>query len=163
MTNAASTSNPSFIVEVGEVYPCPSHVIAPNFVTVKLSGKNKYNLWETQMLCLLKSHQMYGFINGQCPCPAGNGEGKVGDMEAWTISDSLVKGWILGSLSEEAARKAVNHLTHMQRNPGFTAKDLWHELQRSYGPSVREQAGTYFLCKNLLQQPTFFKFHSDRF
>ncbi|GKF66273.1 hypothetical protein Tco_0192790, partial [Tanacetum coccineum] len=37
MMKAASTSNPSFIVEVGEAYPYPSHVIAPNFVTVKLS------------------------------------------------------------------------------------------------------------------------------
>ncbi|PWA48205.1 ankyrin repeat-containing domain, PGG domain protein [Artemisia annua] len=102
MMNAASTSNPSFIVNVGEAYPYPSHVIAPNFVTVKLSGKNKYNMWKTQMLCLLKSHQMYGFIDGHIPRPAGNGKGK-------------------------------------QKNPDFTAKDLWDELQHSYGPSVREQ------------------------
>nr|GEZ61394.1 ankyrin repeat-containing domain, PGG domain protein [Tanacetum cinerariifolium] len=140
MMNTASTSNPSFIEDVGEAYPYPSHVSAPSFVTVKLSGKNKYNLWETQMLCLLKSHQMYGFIGGQLPSPAGNGKGKLGDMEAWIISDSLVKGWILASLSEEAARKAVNHLTHMQKKTDFTAKDLWDELQRSYGPSVQQAA-----------------------
>ena len=145
MTNAASTSNPSFIVNVGEVYPYPSHAIVPNFVTVKLSGKNKYNMWKTQMLCLLKSHQMYGFIDGQFPRPAGNGKEKVGDLEAWIISDSLVKGWILGSLSEEAFNKVVNHLTHKQKSQDFTAKDLWDELQRSYGPSVHEQvAGTIF-------------------
>nr|GEW80704.1 hypothetical protein [Tanacetum cinerariifolium] len=140
MLNAASTSNPSFIVDVGEAYPYPSHVIAPNFVTVKLSGRNKYNMWKTQILCLLKSHQMYGFIDGKFPSPAGNEKGKVGDMEAWTISDSLVKGWILASLSEQAVNKAVNHLTHKQKKTDFTAKDLWDELQRSYGPPVREQA-----------------------
>ena len=147
MMNAASTSNPSFIVNVGEAYPYPS-LITPNIVTVKLSGKNKYNMWKTQMLCLLKSHQMYGFIDGHYPSPVRNGKGKVGDMEAWIISDSLVKGWILGSLSEEAFNKVVNHLTHKQKKTDFTAKDLWDELQRSYGPSVREQASgrKYFLC-----------------
>ncbi|GJU45864.1 ankyrin repeat-containing domain, PGG domain protein [Tanacetum coccineum] len=140
MMNAASTSNPSFIWNVGEAYPYPSHVIAPNFVTVKLSGRNKYNMWKTQMICLLKSHHMFGFIDGQFPCPEGSGKGKVGEMEAWIASDSLVKGWILGSLSEDAVNKAVNHLTHTQKKTDFTAKDLWDELQRSYGPSVREQA-----------------------
>ncbi|PWA99863.1 ankyrin repeat-containing domain, PGG domain protein [Artemisia annua] len=136
MTNAASTSNPSFIVEVGQAYPYPSHVIAPNFVTTKLSGKNTYNVWETQILCLLKSHQMYGFIDGQFPRPAGNGKEKVGVMEAWIISDSLVKGWILGSLSDGVAKKVVNRLKPKHKNTDFTAKDLWDELQRSYGPSV---------------------------
>ncbi|PWA49111.1 ankyrin repeat-containing domain, PGG domain, Gag-polypeptide of LTR copia-type [Artemisia annua] len=156
MMNAASTSNPSFIVNVGEAYPYPSHVIAPNFVTVTLSGKNKYNLWETQMLCLLKSHHMVGFIDGQFPNPAGNGKGKVGDMEAWVASDSLVKGWIFGSLSEEVARKAVNHLTHKQKNTDFTAKDLWDELRRSYGPSVREQASVSSIFEDAksIDEPT---------
>ena len=93
------------------------------------------------MECLLKSQHMVGFIDGQSPRPAGNGKEKVGDMEAWNARDSLVKGWILGSLSEEVAMKAVNHLTHMQNKTNFTAKDLWDELQRSYGPS-----GSYFLC-----------------
>ncbi|GJR64403.1 ankyrin repeat-containing domain, PGG domain protein [Tanacetum coccineum] len=142
MMNAASTSNPSFIRDVGEAYPYPSHVIAPNFVTVKLSGRNKYNMWKTQMICLLESYHMFGFIEGQFPCPAGDGKRKVGDMEAWVASDSLVKGWILGSLSEDAVNKAVNHLTHKQKKTVFTAKDLWDELKHSYGPSVREQAET---------------------
>ncbi|PWA49112.1 ankyrin repeat-containing domain, PGG domain protein [Artemisia annua] len=151
MMNAASTSNPSFIVDVGEAYPYPSHAIAPNFVTVILSGKNKYSLWETQMLCLLKSHHMVGFIDGQFLSPAGNGKGKVGDKEAWVASDSLVKGWIFGSLSEEAGRKAVNHLKHKQKNTDFTAKDLWDELQRSYGPSVREQASVFYNLDNEIE------------
>nr|GEU72163.1 ankyrin repeat-containing domain, PGG domain protein [Tanacetum cinerariifolium] len=97
--------------------------------------KNKYDLWRLQMECLLKSQRMVGYIDGQFP---GNGKEKVGDIDA-IASDSLVKGWILGSISEEAARKVVNHLTHMQKKIDFTAKDLWDELQRSYGPSVREQ------------------------
>ncbi|GKC20480.1 ankyrin repeat-containing domain, PGG domain protein, partial [Tanacetum coccineum] len=136
MTNAASTSDPNCIVEVLEEYPHPSHVIAPNFVTMKLGGKDTYNEWETQIVSLLKSHQMFGFINGEFPSPAGNGKGKDEDIDAWTRSDSLVKSWILGSLSEEASRKVVNHLTDKQKKTYFTAKDLWDELRRSYGPSA---------------------------
>ncbi|GKE20938.1 hypothetical protein Tco_1432450 [Tanacetum coccineum] len=125
MMNAASTLNPSFILEVGEAYPYPSHVSAPNFVTMKLSSKDTYNVWETQILCLLMSHHMFGFVEGQFPWPARNGKGKEGDIDAWIASDSLVKGWILGSLSDGVAKKVVNRLKHKQKKTDFTAKDLW--------------------------------------
>ncbi|XP_071728382.1 uncharacterized protein [Rutidosis leptorrhynchoides] len=47
----AAINNPSFIVEVGEEhYPYPSHVNAPSLVTVKLSGKEKYDVWKTQIV-----------------------------------------------------------------------------------------------------------------
>ena len=51
---------------------------------------------------------MNGFIDGQFPCPEGIGKGKVGEMQEWIISDSLVKGWILGSLSDGLAKKCWN-------------------------------------------------------
>ena len=137
MISAASTSNPSFIVNVGEVYPYPSHFVSPNFVTMKLSGKDTYNVWETQILCLLKSHHMFVFVKGQFPSPAGNGKRKEEDIYAWIASDSLVKGWILGSLSDGVAKKVVNRLKPIHKKTDFTAKDLWDELQRSYGPSGR--------------------------
>ncbi|PWA47698.1 ankyrin repeat-containing domain, PGG domain protein [Artemisia annua] len=136
----ASTSNPSFIVEVGEKYPYPSH-FAPNLSTVKLSGKNEYSVWNTQTLCLLSSHDMLGFIDGQFPSPSdANGKTKVEDMKAWIRSDSLVKGWILNSLSKQTAMCVVNRLTSKQKKAEFTAKDVWDELQRSYGPSTLEHA-----------------------
>ncbi|GJT86119.1 ankyrin repeat-containing domain, PGG domain protein [Tanacetum coccineum] len=129
----------NFIPNVGEAFPYRSHVIGPNFVTLKLSSKIKYNLWRMQMECLIKSQHMVGFIEGQFPSSVGNGKEKVEDVEAWIAGDSLVKGWILGSLSEEVVNTVVNHLTHKKNNIDFTAKDLWDELQLSYGPSVREQ------------------------
>ncbi|PWA47342.1 ankyrin repeat-containing domain, PGG domain protein [Artemisia annua] len=132
---AASTSNPSYIIEVGKdiQYPYPSHVIAPNFVTVKLNNKNEYELWNTQMLCLLSSHDMLSFIDGHFLRPShGKGKAKEGDMKAWYRSDSLVKGWILGSLSKQAAMSVVNRLTCIHKKAEFTAKDVWDELQRSY-------------------------------
>lgn len=140
--DAASTSILNPIDEVGEKYPYPSRNFATNFVTVKLSGKNKYKLWQKQMLCLLLSHGMIGFINGQYPSPCdGKGKGKVGDMESWIRSDSLVNGWILASLSEEVAMNVVNRLTSKHKDSDFTAKDAWDELQNSYGPSVPGQQG----------------------
>ncbi|GKA08345.1 ankyrin repeat-containing domain, PGG domain protein [Tanacetum coccineum] len=60
-------------------------------------------------LCVEHGHDMLGFINGQFLNPSrGNGKAKVGDMKGWYKSDSLVKGWILGSLSEEVATSVVN-------------------------------------------------------
>nr|XP_043629830.1 ankyrin repeat-containing protein ITN1-like [Erigeron canadensis] len=150
---AASTSNnnnPSIIVEVKDdpysypyPYPYPSHVIAPHFVTVKLGDKSKYNTWKTQMLCLFSSHGMLGFIDGTFVSPDDGqnekGRGAEDMKEAWKRSDSLVKGWILGSLSEDAAIKVVNRLTRKHKESNFTAKHAWDELQSNYGPSVDHQ------------------------
>ncbi|PWA92251.1 ankyrin repeat-containing domain, PGG domain, Gag-polypeptide of LTR copia-type [Artemisia annua] len=137
----ASTSNPSFTVEIGEKYPYPTLNFATNIVALKLSSKNEYNVWNTQMLCLLSSHDMLGFIDGQFPSPSdANGKTKVEDMKAWIRSDSLVKGWILGSLSKQTAMSVVNRLTFLHKKAEFTAKDVWDELQRSYGPSTLEHA-----------------------
>nr|XP_043619858.1 uncharacterized protein LOC122591671 [Erigeron canadensis] len=136
-----SSNNKSFIVEVGEEYPYPSYVIAPHFVTVKLGGKDKYDVWKTQMLCLLRSHGMLGFIDGKIVRPYEDRNSSrrkfVKDRKkAWMRSDSLVTGWILGSLSEEAATEVINCLSAKHNNSDFTARDAWDELQHRYGPSI---------------------------
>ncbi|KAK1418559.1 hypothetical protein QVD17_27704 [Tagetes erecta] len=50
--NGSSSSNP------GKQHSYPSHVCAPNVVTTKLSDRDTYDMWKTQMLCLLESHDM---------------------------------------------------------------------------------------------------------
>ncbi|XP_071728395.1 UPF0481 protein At3g47200-like [Rutidosis leptorrhynchoides] len=133
----AAINNPSFIVEVGEEsYPYSSHVNAPSAVTVKLTGKDKYKVWKTQMLCLLMSHNMVGFINGKFLNPEGTVKKKAGDMEAWVRSDALVKSWIYGTISQEAAMNVVDHLSSKLPTADFTAKDVWDELQRIYDPQI---------------------------
>nr|XP_043619860.1 ankyrin repeat-containing protein ITN1-like [Erigeron canadensis] len=142
------SNNKSFIVEVGEEYPYPSHVIAPHFVTVKLSGNDKYDVWKTQLLCLLRSHGMLGFIDGTIVRPHDDQNSSkrkfVKDRKkAWMRSDSLVTGWILGSLSEEVAMEVVNSLTSKHNNnTDFTAKDAWDELQHRYAPSITVNSPT---------------------
>ncbi|KAK9075762.1 hypothetical protein SSX86_004091 [Deinandra increscens subsp. villosa] len=115
----------------GAEYPYPSHVCAPNFVTVKLSGREKYSVWKTQMLCLLESHDMLGFIT-----PAAHnsfsGKEKAGDYSLWRRSDALVKGWILGSLSEHALMCVV--IDTDTSDFYYTVKDVWDKLKIIYGP-----------------------------
>ncbi|KAL7592500.1 hypothetical protein Lser_V15G32884 [Lactuca serriola] len=153
---ASSSSNEYVTVEIGEenTYPYPSNVYTPSFISLRLSGRDNYSMWKTQMICLLKSHDMFGFIDGTFISPdheasssssSNSGKEKVGEHQThqklWTRSDALVKGWILGSLSEETLRYVLNRLTeksHQERNADhdFSAKDVWHELQTMYGPVV---------------------------
>ncbi|KAI3724779.1 hypothetical protein L1987_64544 [Smallanthus sonchifolius] len=111
-------------VNMSTKYPFPSHVSVQSFVTVKLSddkGMCMYDLWKTQMLFMLESHDMLGFIYGIGP-----------DCKLWKRSDALVNGWILGSLSEQAAIKVLNRLKskypHHQKTH-FTSKDIWYQVQ----------------------------------
>ncbi|KAL8239743.1 hypothetical protein R6Q59_016310 [Mikania micrantha] len=106
-------------------YPYPSHVSAPNFVTVKLSDRDTYDVWQMQMRCLLQSHDMLGFISSHAL-----GKEKVGDDDMlWKRSDALVKGWILGSLSQQTLEYFVKQIP----NKDLTAKDVWDKLQSVYG------------------------------
>ncbi|KAL4563853.1 hypothetical protein LXL04_027901 [Taraxacum kok-saghyz] len=127
---ASSSSSPHITLEVEQEYsyPYPSHVYTPSFVTIKLSGKDKYNIWKTQILCLLESHGMLGFINGAFVSPqsSSSGKEKPDDHQSrhrlWRRSDALVKGWILGSLSEKTLTFVVDRLIerirHQERNNG---------------------------------------------
>ncbi|KAD6454939.1 hypothetical protein E3N88_09645 [Mikania micrantha] len=76
------------------------------------------------MLCLLESHDMLRFIQ-----PKTLGE----HDDLWRRSEALVKGWMLGSLSNQTLKYLVNSFP----NEDFTAKDAWDKLQTVYGPPVR--------------------------
>ncbi|KAL8239939.1 hypothetical protein R6Q59_016506 [Mikania micrantha] len=114
----SSSSNP------GSLYPYPY----PSHVTMELSGRDTYDAWKTQMLCLLESHDMLRFI--QSKTLGGYNE------DLWRRSHALIKGWILGSLSNQTLKYLVNSFP----NKDFTAKDAWDKLQTIYGPPVTEAA-----------------------
>ena len=148
MASSSSSSNQHVTLDVGEeyTYPYPSNPAAASFISVKLSGRDKYGVWKTQMLCLLKSHGMFGFVDGTLVNPqtssSVSGREKVCDHNSlwlWTRSDALVKGWILGFLSEQTLTDVLDRLTeklHLDRNAAedFSAKDVWDELQTMYAP-----------------------------
>ncbi|XP_023755239.1 uncharacterized protein LOC111903718 [Lactuca sativa] len=158
-SSSSNESNPYVMVEVGEEYPYPTHVCAPNFVTLKLSCRDEYSMWKTQMLCLLGSYGMCGFIDGTFLRPQTSvcGKEKVSDHHTpWGKSDALVKSWILGSLSKETLGYVLNRLTEkfiLQRNAAdFSAKDVWDELQTIYGPAALLQLQTKYGPAHVLPQ-----------
>ncbi|XP_021992207.2 uncharacterized protein LOC110889025 [Helianthus annuus] len=120
MKTMASTKSPSLTIQEEAVaaYSYPYTVNVANFVSVRLSGQDKYMLWRTQMLCLIEGHEMLGFINGIPP------EAETEKYQWWRRSDALIRGWILGSLSEDVLNTTIGLKT---------AKDIWLHLENSYG------------------------------
>ncbi|OIT40322.1 PREDICTED: protein ACCELERATED CELL DEATH 6-like isoform X2 [Nicotiana attenuata] len=106
------------MAEAGNLYPYPSTLNIANFVTVKLSDSSNYSLWKTQMLCLLESQELVGFIDGtliQTPLLEN-----PDNYLKWKRSDRLVKGWILGSLTEDMLEYVFEKVS---------ARDVWLELK----------------------------------
>ncbi|KAH6827720.1 hypothetical protein C2S53_015688 [Perilla frutescens var. hirtella] len=99
-----------------------------NFVTVKpcLEGdeRSSFKIWKEQMLCLLESQGMLGFIDGGIIQPPDGDE-----LKLWRRTDRLVKGWILGSIG----RDALNLVWEKE-----TAKDVWLELHNIFTHHQKE-------------------------
>ncbi|PWA74942.1 ankyrin repeat-containing domain, PGG domain, Gag-polypeptide of LTR copia-type [Artemisia annua] len=102
-----------------------------NFVSVKLSSDRNYHLWKTQMLCLMKSHNMAGIVDDAYKSPGASSEDEIMDQY-----DSLLKGWIFGSVSENVLGAIVDLAS---------AKDAWDKLKSFYDVTVtvsHQQGGT---------------------
>ncbi|KAL4560218.1 hypothetical protein LXL04_032367 [Taraxacum kok-saghyz] len=107
-------------------YPYPYTANVANFVSVKLTGHEMYPLWKTQMLCLIEGHDMLGFIDGTLePPPDTNPDA----AQWWRRSDALLRGWILGSLSNDILTNIIGLKT---------AKDVWVKLESSYNSPTPE-------------------------
>lgn len=99
-------------------------------VHFKLTALN-YLLWETEALSLIESQDLLGFITWKTTAPAQeidslDGSGKKTPNPKcveWTRTDSLVKSWITGTLSEEVLGLIV----------GFTtAAAVWSALANAF-------------------------------
>ncbi|XP_010321575.2 uncharacterized protein [Solanum lycopersicum] len=126
-----------------------STVNVANFVSIKLCGKSNYIPWKTQIVCLLQSHDLFGFVDGTIRFPLltiAPGDGDDDDDEPEEEeekgeemgidedylqrkrSDGFVKGWIFGSLSDELLQdKAVHKLD--------SAREIWLVLEELYSPT----------------------------
>ncbi|XP_024984278.1 ankyrin repeat-containing protein ITN1-like [Cynara cardunculus var. scolymus] len=131
---STKSSSSSMVDEAAAAYPYPHTVNVSIFISVKLSGHDNYPIWKTQMLCLLEGHDMLGFIDGTLEPPP---ETKPDNAQWWRRSDALLRGWILGSLSEAVLANTIGHKT---------AKDVWVHLEASYG-SLNPQFGTSLVTK----------------
>ncbi|KAM0053496.1 putative ankyrin repeat-containing domain, PGG domain, retrotransposon Copia-like protein [Helianthus debilis subsp. tardiflorus] len=103
--------------KVSQQYPYPSQVNAASLLSIELWGEPNYVVWREQMTCLLDSCNMLGFINGTLEKPEEN------MYREWKRSDTLVKGWIYGSLSEDVMETVVG----LQ-----TAYEVWNKLKTNY-------------------------------
>ncbi|KAH6757813.1 hypothetical protein C2S52_023278 [Perilla frutescens var. hirtella] len=113
--------------------PCPwapSTVNVANFVTVKPcldEERINFKIWKEQMLCLLESQDMLGFVNGWIIQPPVRDIDDDGDddeqKKQWRRTDRLVKGWILGSIGKDALHAVWEKQT---------ARDVWLELDNIF-------------------------------
>ncbi|KAL8222923.1 hypothetical protein R6Q57_020322 [Mikania cordata] len=114
---ASSSSVTSAEKEKEQAYLYASNANVSNFVSVRLSGDHNYNLWKTQMLCLLDAHDMRGLLDhDQTPTDS------LPKMQK--KYDSLLRGWIFGSLSEDVLRIVVDL---------HSAESVWERLERCFG------------------------------
>ncbi|GAV58726.1 UBN2_3 domain-containing protein, partial [Cephalotus follicularis] len=96
-------------------------------VTLKLK-QNNYLLWETQIISLIESQGLLGFINGDTPSPAQeidqNGIQIINiDYTSWVKTDKLIKAWITGTLSEEE----LGHVVGTK-----SSNELWKVLSDTF-------------------------------
>ncbi|XP_015161963.1 uncharacterized protein [Solanum tuberosum] len=129
-----------------------SMVNVANFVSIKLCGESNYIPWKTQIICLLQSHDLFGFVDGtiqfslQTIAPGDDDEpeeeeneekgeemGNEEDKLQRKRNDGFVKGWIFGSLSDQLLQdKAVHKLD--------SAREVWLVLEQLYSPKSQDDS-----------------------
>ncbi|KAL5709389.1 hypothetical protein ACHQM5_020086 [Ranunculus cassubicifolius] len=129
-------------------YPYPITLNVTNFVSMKLT-QSKYLLWRFQFLGLVGSQEILGFLDQTEPAPEEfltvedkethkKEEVSNPDYAAWKRYDCLVRGWITGTLSEEALGLVVGL---------DTASEVWSALEDSYAQESQERE--FFLQQQL--------------
>jgi hypothetical protein len=106
-------------------------------ISQKLNQTN-YLTWKRQIIPFIKSHRLYGHIDGSSPTPpefttseVKNDAGQVEstltvpnpDYEAWAAHDQALVAYITFTLSEEVLAGIDDDLTAFQ---------LWHALATTY-------------------------------
>jgi hypothetical protein len=128
-------------------YAYPANLNVANFVSLKLTSTN-FLLWETQVLSLIESQDLLGFITGSTSAPTAEISNPTNDstmpnpdLAAWTRTDRLVKAWITATISEEALGTVVGLTTSL---------DVWKALSNAY--SQDSQAREFELLLKLQEK-----------
>ncbi|KAJ6866233.1 Retrovirus-related Pol polyprotein from transposon TNT 1-94 [Populus alba x Populus x berolinensis] len=131
-----------------------------NFITLKLNQTN-YPLWREQALALAESQELVEHLTNEVLAPAKyNTQDSINNLHTentapvlteafitWRKSDRLLRGWIIGTLSEEALSLVVGL---------ETASAVWEELKNAYAKDSQEREFT------LRQQVTYFRKHESQ-
>ncbi|KAF5465049.1 hypothetical protein F2P56_015081, partial [Juglans regia] len=115
-----------------------------NFITLRLTPNN-YPLWREQALALAESQELVGHLTNEDPAPnkyiipsnSTNVDNTIPQLTdafiAWRKSDCLLRGWIIGTLSEEALKLIVGL---------DTAHAVWEALNNAYAQESQEREFT---------------------
>lgn len=104
-----------------------------NFVSLHLSSTN-FLLWKTQMLNILESYDLQGFVTGETQPPPQLIAKRDFEPQQnttflqWSKTDRLVKKWLVATLSEVVLGIVVG-LT--------TAIEVWHALVHAFALKQR--------------------------
>ncbi|KAF3780320.1 hypothetical protein EJ110_NYTH39541 [Nymphaea thermarum] len=117
-------------------YPYPLNLNVSNFVSLKLTHNN-FLLWKTQVLALIESQDMEGFLIGAISAPPKNITVPADPQklisnpryESWRRSDHLIKGWITGMLSKSVLGLVVGL---------NSSQEIWSTLINAFAQESQE-------------------------
>ncbi|XP_073152057.1 uncharacterized protein [Henckelia pumila] len=121
-------------------YPLPSTVNVANFVSVRplLRGEDRsihFGMWKEQMVCLLESQGLMSFVEGQIPPLSEESPEHI----LWKRTDKLIKGWILGSIGNDALAMMVG--LSSSKEVWLKLRDIFNQNQASDSSENREGEG----------------------
>jgi predicted outer membrane lipoprotein len=128
-----------------------------NFITLKLTPTN-YPLWREQALSLAESQDLVEHLTIENTAPdkyivsdsttTTDSSPKLSEEYiVWRKSDQLLRGWLIGTLSEETLGLAVGL---------DTAFAVWNALKNEYAEDSQEREFS------LRQQVTYFRKEDDK-
>lgn len=107
-----------------------------NFVTLKLKPEN-YPFWREQVLALAESQELTEFLIGESqplpvvlPTTEGSNPLPNPEYKKWKIANWLLRGWIIGTLAEEALGQAISLDISTQ---------VWVALKVAYAQASQER------------------------
>ncbi|KAJ9550972.1 hypothetical protein OSB04_015017 [Centaurea solstitialis] len=119
MEASPSTPPPHLSLPREDLYIHASTANVSNFVSMKLSGHDNYHPWKAQMLCLMETHDMCDLAD-----PRFDRSSSTKIMKQY---DSLLKGWIYGSLSQQVLGTVIDLRS---------ANQVWNKLESLYDPNI---------------------------
>ena len=127
--------SPVAVPDVMASLPPPYHF--GNHITIKLTPDN-YIFWRAQVLPLLRSHYLLGYVDGTLPCPPALIDSVHGPVvnpahRVWTAQDQANLSSIQGSLSPTVAAMIVF---------ATTSCEAWTILESSFSAQSQARASS---------------------
>ncbi|GJV69414.1 ribonuclease H-like domain-containing protein [Tanacetum coccineum] len=114
----SSASEASKLIFGDELYLHPTDASSTPLINLKLTGINNYNVWSHAMTLALNSKNKLGFIDGKCKKPTDKSV-----VNQWEMCNSVVMGWLLGSISEEL---------YLGQTFSKIPSEVWDEVKETY-------------------------------